>query len=207
MEASNFEINAKEEREIQVYGFSLKDFKKESKKSLKFPQNNSKLFSILDFQFIKQSIETETRTLCEMLKNLVKDLNPSLPSAIDALVPGTVESIFKSCTEDINKINDHLEQSLKIGDDVLLFEESKYLEKTTPEEEQALEKECEEMEKKILSNAVFIHALHNELCVYESILEETIPIEDFVMSQYQQQQDNVVTAELLTRVSRNLSEL
>lgn len=200
-------IVEKELKEHQLYGFTLKNFKEESRKQTSFDGNIFLKNFLLDFRFIKDSIQIEVKQYSESLKEMVKNLNPNLVNTIDSLVPAAADDIYKSCSEDINKINKHLEDSMKIKDGVEFLQDlNSRLKEVSASEEALLKNECEQLTHEVLRNEVFIKALSKEIDETDDLLEETEGIENFIKSRLDEQQQNYALAEPLLETLRTLHQ-
>lgn len=140
---------ARDEYEILLYGFSLKEFVQESKKKTKqeFCLNLTFHF-LLDVEFVERTIKKHMKNFNLCTIKVVKDLSPNLETTILELGKAAAAEIVKSSKPDIDKVNDFIIEKFSIPDNVLLYSHLSDRVDVTSEEVKALRAECELLEQR-----------------------------------------------------------
>ncbi|CAO1335370.1 unnamed protein product [Diamesa serratosioi] len=182
-----FKVAARDEYELEHYGFTVDQFKMENA------------------AFIKQTIsKTVDDAVQNFLKKLeLKDSETSIKEKILLSSKSVSDQIISSTHDKIDNINAIIEDKFRIPDNVLMETDRKHYQYYTKFEEQELEMEVAEIEKQIIVNASFMASLNNEIIANEDF-EETLKMHEKVLAEAEKLLAINLDTELLKSTSEKL---
>ncbi|CAG9799283.1 unnamed protein product [Chironomus riparius] len=141
----------KEEYELNLFGFAIKDFK----------------FENLEF-FWKKQVNKSMQTISKRFMDLMNKGKLEAVENVKSSINQIEQFIIKSTESNIQHIvNMEVEKALNIPENVILPTDRAQLKLDPYEEIYDLEQECDNLGNILIQNAIFLKHLNNELNSYE----------------------------------------
>jgi len=119
-------------------------------------------------EFFRKQVNKSIQTISKKCMELINEARPEAVENIKSSINQIEREILKSTESDIQQIvNMEVEKSLDIPENVILPTDRAQLRHTKSDEIYGLERECDELSKVMLQNAIFMKHLKKEIDSYE----------------------------------------